>query len=589
MKNKVFLISLISRRLNRKINNKKPIGLVAVVILALGLRLFGLNWDQGFHLHPDERMIVMVTEKLGLPPEKSLNPKFFAYGSFPLYFLKFISWLVSLAAGKQWATYQYLPILGRIISSLFDLGTVILIFKIGKKLFNEKIAFLSALLYSTCVLPIQLSHFYAVDVILNFFIWLTLWRLILFYQEPVLISALLVGASFGLALATKISATVLLAAIGFALVADFVLIGLKLWRSQRGSWWWRLSLLIKRTNNKKLFKIIARRLFGLGGVVTASTVLVFLICEPYALLDFATFWQQISEQHQMVKSAYVFPYTLQYVGTTPYFYQVKNMILWGMGLSLGLVSTIGAIGYLINLIRRLKAEGDYDQEALELIVVVFALAYFFVVGRFAVKFMRYFLPLYPFFILVGSSMLVYLFEEIKKFRIIIALLLFGHFAWTLAFESIYLQPNTRVQASRWINENVPSGSILAVEHWDDRLPLWGGERYRFLQMPMYDNDFSLAKWERVKSNLALADYIILASNRLYVPLQKLSDCSQHKVCYPKTAKYYQDLFSGQLGFKKVAEFTSYPLVNDDLADESFTVYDHPKIIIFQRARPLFAN
>jgi hypothetical protein len=74
-----------------------------------------------------------------------------------------------------------------------------------------------------------------------------------------------------------------------------------------------------------------------------------------------------------------------------------------------------------------------------------------------------------------------------------------------------------------------------------------------------------------------------------VPLQKLNACAKFEKCYPLTNQYYKDLFSGQLGFEKIAEFTSYPTIpfinvqiKDDSADESFTVYDHPKIIIFKK-------
>jgi len=48
-----------------------------------------------------------------------------------------------------------------------------------------------------------------------------------------------------------------------------------------------------------------------------------------------------------------------------------------------------------------------------------------------------------------------------------------------------------------------------------------------------------------------------------------------------------------LGFQKIAEFTSYPRLElgtwklefaDLSADESFTVYDHPRVIIFQKTK-----
>jgi hypothetical protein len=59
--------------------------------------------------------------------------------------------------------------------------------------------------------------------------------------------------------------------------------------------------------------------------------------------------------------------------------------------------------------------------------------------------------------------------------------------------------------------------------------------------------------------------------------------------YPLTSGFYQDLFAGKLGFTKVAEITSYPTIpvfnipiSDDSAEEAFTVFDHPKVLIYKR-------
>ena len=36
--------------------------LILILILAAILRFTGINWDQGYHLHPDERAIVMTVD-----------------------------------------------------------------------------------------------------------------------------------------------------------------------------------------------------------------------------------------------------------------------------------------------------------------------------------------------------------------------------------------------------------------------------------------------------------------------------------------------------------------------------------------------
>jgi len=577
--------------------------LFLLILTAFLLRVYKLNWDQGFHLHPDERWIVMVTERISLPKaqewqkiftaESSLNPHFFAYGSFPLYLLKISSYFVSLLLGKIWLTYSTLNLLGRVLSAIFDIGTIVILLKISRRLFDERVALLAAFLYGTCVFAIQLSHFYTVDVILSFFVILTLYRLVEFYDRTTLGNAVLVGLSFGLSLSTKISASVLIVSILTALSVDIILIFLKSWRRRHREQW----VEIRRYGFKSLVGIIYERLLKKFVpyllIIGLTSIITFVFTEPYAIIDFKNFWIQINDQHRMTKDAYVFPYTLQYVGTTPYLYYLKNIFLWGMGIFLGSITTIGFIYYMYDLSHRLAKPGDYNREARELIILVFAIVYFAIVGRFAIKFMRYLLPIYPILVLWGAKFLTDLSQKISQPLKTICFFGFclGHLSWLALFMSIYSKPNTRVQASQWINQNIPSGSSIAIEHWDDALPLWGGGKYHLLEMPMYEPDQSLVKWKIVSDNLETADYLVLASNRLYTPLQRLADCSKYRVCYMQTAQYYHDLFSGELGFQKVAEFKSYPSLNlfdqkfeiiDDSADESFTVYDHPRVIVFKK-------
>jgi hypothetical protein len=208
------------------------------------------------------------------------------------------------------------------------------------------------------------------------------------------------------------------------------------------------------------------------------------------------------------------------------------------------------------------------------------------------------LPIYPALCVFGGWVVVEIINKIPKkyiknyfFRkISLSIFIIILLIYPLSFLQIYNVPNTRIQASEWINSKIPYGSSLAVEHWDDALPVFGQQNYTQLTLPLYDPD-TVQKWQNINSVLSKTHYIIIASNRLYVPLQKLTDCKELPPgkCYPLTAEYYKDLFAGKLGFKKVAEFTNYPTIPftnikiiDDNADESFTVYDHPKIMIFRK-------
>src|SRR3989344_2544488 len=106
--------------------------------LAAFLRLSGVNWDQNQHLHPDERFLTMVTGALVWPKDFSeflntdispLNPHnrgfgFFVYGTFPIFLTKYVT--------EEINKYDYnnITLIGRKISAIFDLGTVILVFLI---------------------------------------------------------------------------------------------------------------------------------------------------------------------------------------------------------------------------------------------------------------------------------------------------------------------------------------------------------------------------------------------------------------------------------------------------------------------------
>jgi len=565
-----------------RFNFLTKITLVAIIALGSFLRFYGLNWDQGHNLHPDERAIILTVLRINPPdnisdflsPDSSWNPQFFAYGSFPMYLLYFISHAVGFL-DPRFMQYDFLAIVGRHISVFADLVTILVLFLIGCKLFNERVGLIASLSYAISVLPIQLSHFYAVDTLLTMFIVLTLYQLILLYEKPSIKKSILIGLFFGLALATKISSTVLIVSIGTAIAADFILVFLK--QPHRPKDW--IPHVPKFLKN----------LFLYGICIAAITIAIFVFIEPYAVIDFDNFWLQTMQQQAMTKDAFTFPYTLQYVGKIPYLYELKNIFFFGLGPILSVLSFIGIFYFILTIFKKNKKE----KWAQETILLIFFVAYFIVVGKFAIGFMRYMLPLYPLLCLFAAIAIYKIFNKIKNKKIfVICALLFALcvFTWPLSFTKIYSQNNTRVDATDWILKNIPQGEMILVEHWDDRLPITSSENYVIEDLELYNPD-TPEKWLKINQQLNRADYIIIASNRLYAPLQRLTDCKKLPSyrCYTRTTVYYQQLFSEELGFKKIAEFNNYPTVpflnikiDDQKADESFTVYDHPKVMVFKK-------
>ena len=221
-----------------------------------------------------------------------------------------------------------------------------------------------------------------------------------------------------------------------------------------------------------------------------------------------------------------------------------------------------------------------------MLILFWIVIVFFYQGFQFAKPMRYFYPLYPFLAISSSYAFCYFFHKrINNFSIFLPfIILFA--VYPISFLMIYSRPHSRVIASEWIYNHIPTGSTLSCEHWDDCLPLpvdgKSSQLYRIVTLSMYDLD-TQKKWERINKQLEEIDYLILSSNRLWGSIPRAS------WKYPMTSTFYVDLFSGKLKFDKIAEFTSRPTIPflsfeliDDSADENFTVFDHPKVLIFRR-------
>lgn len=577
--------------------------LVFVGILVLGwcLRTWMVNWDSGYHFHPDERHIVMVAERMEwVNPwsdwevfssvESPMNPKFFAYGSLPLYLLGFVGWIAGLVIDPVYGQYDSINIVGRLLSALFDTGTVWLLFAISKRLgkisgwderTNTVVGLSAAGLYAVSLLPVQLSHFYAVDTLLTFFIVMTLYWVLRWMDEQSWWWLPVIGLSLGMAAATKTTALAVLLPVALA-------IGLRMLRNihMKDS---KVGLLSLLEGGLQMW------------VVVGSALLMFVICEPYAVIDFKQFVADHRLQSEMADNAWIFPYTLQYVGTIPYLYPLEQIVRWGLGWPLGIFSWMGLLlmsgwvgwysGWMV--IRWLTGDSMATwKRSLPiwewLVLLSFGVTYFGVFGGFAVKFMRYMLPIYPLLILAGVWGVWRVIQKLVAEKRAkwwlggvaggVGILALG---WTMAFLSMYTKENTRLQASPWMEARYGPGTQLAIEHWDDAIPVppWH-ENFVQLSLPLYEPD-TKEKWEGVTETLEQAEVIAIASNRLYDPLQRLA------WKFPYTARYYQLLFGEALGYELVTEFAEYPTVlgwkiDDQPADESFHVYDHPKILIYEK-------
>ncbi len=546
--------------------------LLAVIFIAgLGFRLFGIQWGIPSYFHPDERQIMyQVTDLSWQEP----NPKFFAYGSLPMYFLKGILFSLDIInkgisgaltsidfspevksaireAFPRMNNFESMVLTGRAVSAFLSACTILVIFYLAQTIYNRKIGLIAAALFAFTVLSIQQSHFYVVDGPQTFLITCALLFIVRIVQSDrnrdYYYSALFIG----MAMATKVSSSPIYLAFFLAQVLAVANGKRKGWNSW--AHWVAAGLL---------------------------SVVVMTACMPYWILDFDKFYSDVNEQKRMVTGAVTLPYTIQYAHTTPYLYLIRNMIFWSMGLPLGLAAYIG---FALGIIRVFRKRSDTGN----LILLAWLIPLFILNSTFQVKFLRYTLPMFPVFAILAARWLHDLHHTIGRFRarLVNVVVIGGALFWSIAFSAIYTEPNTRHVASDWVYENIPKGSNIVLEsNWDDSLPVStnGNNRpddYHFDKLEIYQEPDNARKAGNMTQILEWGDVVILASKRHYGSVLRVPDR------YPISSNFYRALFAERLGYRYVKSFTNPPHLGpmkfrDDLADESFGVYEHAKVDVF---------
>ncbi len=466
--------------------------LIFILVLAGYFRLVGLDWDENHHLHPDERFLTMVETSIA-PVEdirqyfntaqSSLNPNnrgygFYVYGTLPLFTVRYIAeWVGKTGYGEVY-------LVGRFVSCIADLLTIVLIYLTAERLYKRRmISILAAAFSAAAVLQIQLSHYFTVDIFANLFSTLTFYfavRILTLSKKQIhcqenlnseeasgdvketqVIRQLLLdwraiglyilfGVAYGMALASKVS----VAPLALLLPLAITMVYLRLNPAER----------------QKVIPFLLRNI-ALAGIVS---IITFRIFQPYAFtgssffsfLPNEQFIKSLRELSQQSRGNVDFPPALQWARRSLSFGWV-NMVKWGMGIPLGLLAWGG---FLWMGFRILKKEWHPH-----LLIWSWTAGYFTWQTISFTSSMRYFLPIYPMLEIIAAWAVVRLWDQKGKlaqkkvniYRVVSIVLgvfvLLATFAWAFAFSRIYTRPVTRIAASEWIYQNVPSAINLSIE------------------------------------------------------------------------------------------------------------------------------
>ncbi len=501
---------------------------IGLLIGMLGLFSLGYNlgWGELLPFHPDENNLVWAVERIDW--FDNLNPKFFAYGSGPIYLASMIQVLFGLKA--------------RLVLRLISLGASLMglwvIYKWLKAARVKKPLRLLVMLGTVLSVGIiQQSHFGTIDNLGAVLVVVGLYFSYQFYKKGLFKFYVLSLVFLGLAGSVKIS--------------------FMYWVG------WPVILAINkiRRNQNKLRYMIGLIMPGL----------VFVMLNPFAILDWGGFLNSMRYESGVALGKIVVFYTRQFQDVDKLRFILTSILFY----------TVNPVGVVLGF--------------LSTVVLIIKKKWFWmgVMGLMIVPVMGWFVLWARFFTLwfwlgvvligVGGQKL----DDIKNGlgKVGVGVWIMVSMVWAVGFlKATYWQTDARLEASKFLVDNIKKPvKILQEEGNVVNLPI----KYGFeteVKMSTF-NPYRLEEkdyYQKVINQLREADMIIVPSRRGWYNHMRL------KNKYPQTAKFYADLFSGRLGFYKYYEvyrpfkFLIWDLKDEIGAEETFSVFDHPHIIILTK-------
>lgn len=565
------------------------------IIIGGFLRFYNLGWGAPYFFHPDERNIASAVLNINFPFD--LNPHFFAYGAFPIYLVSLmIRIIVFLSNNKSFDHFALAILVGRFFSAILSTALIPLVFVLTKRILTivtdslnnettfKNISLLSLLAaFLTTFNPglIQYAHFSTFET----FLTIEYLLLTIFAIEIVLTgkkrSYLLTGLFLGLACATKINSLMF---IPILLLAHW----------------------FNPNPKKNRFLLTALTTF----------ILVAFFASPFNLLDFSSFKKALDYESGVALASLAVFYTQGFIKTTPILFQLKSVFSYLWGWPLTILGMLGGLGMLAMIAKdKLRTS-----RAKILLVFIFISTFCWLFNSFLfVQWIRYSVPLIP-FVIIATIILFFKFflkvPPLGRWNLLRITLLLTVAASTFISGSAmfltYREPDTRIQAAQWLSQQnrsqTQSKPFILSEVYDlgvtpfntyfDPSTISLFDFYNLDPDPRLQSNPKQTALDR-KSNLEelsqlleKSNYIVLPSPRIWRTRLRLPNE------FPSGSSFYQKLFDGDLGFVKIADFQNrtcdkiFPIrclwLNDDNAEETYTVFDKPEVLIFQKETPLLA-
>ncbi|UYV36883.1 hypothetical protein N4R57_18145 [Rhodobacteraceae bacterium D3-12] len=511
-------------------------GLVALILCGAALRLFGLNWDQGRGLHPDEGNLVRAALTLGV--DGRLIPEFHAYNDLAL-------WLPRIVSRPFCNTGDAacLTIAARFLSAVMAVAAIPLAAALARRLAGDVSAraagLAGAALFAGAAPLVQWAHFGTTESALILVV-LVLWLLAVRWldaeigtREMALCSGAVIGLGFGLKTAALSGAFIPLAAFVMAGKPDAARV----------------------------------RALGLGAGVAVG---VGLACAPSVWAATREWLDVMAFESDVVTGRLPVHWTEQFHAAVPGLFELRQ--LWSASTGAGLLLAVLGVVLLPRDRRRLAAPA-----------LVFALIYGVIIVGWQARFFRYLAPLFPVLLVLAAVAVGRLAQPLRS-RFALALALAGGGAMMMAGmdqAAIYLRTDPRIAAETVLSARASPQDAVAIEPHDLAQT---GKQPR-LYLPLSERDVTP---EALAEVLSQVEWVMIASRRNWAVRPQ----------YPQSPRvlcgYYAALASGDLGFVRVAAFDRRGpfgrLFAPTLAaEETRRVFDRPEVYLLQNQARLGAK
>jgi hypothetical protein len=437
--------------------NKMPLAWVVlgiIFILALFLRLWGIDFGLPYLYHFDERFYVSTALRLGAgelhnhpyAPTGFANILFVEYA---FYFLvgRLLGWFASVSEFEM--LYRADPsavyLLARATSATFGALTVVILYKISLLVDpkNGRLAgLLAAFFLAFSFLHVRDSHYAVPDVAMAFFVTLAVFLVLDAIRKNSNRSLLLASLTAGLAVAMKWTALPVVLLV-----------------------WWASVLLVKGSASLSLGMLVS----GLAIKAGMVSFLGFAIGSPQILINPMLYINEALGQFGAGGSG---GFEIWQVDTLPGWLFYGKTLTYGLGVGLLLLGVVGAVRRLF------LALGQREQ--ISLLLLLFPLVYYLLMGSTRHYFARYSVPLIPFLSLFAAEVLVvglvWLAQQMKWEQWLRPLLaavslvvIFPSAVSIVQHNTLLTREDTRTEALVWIKTNLPEGTRIAAD-WETHTP-----------------------------------------------------------------------------------------------------------------------